>query len=460
MSAARSPDRAPGEHGALAEWLAYLEARNVKAIVLGLERVREVAARLALQPTFPLITVGGTNGKGSACVYLEAMLTAAGYRVGCYTSPHLLRYNERVRIAGSLATDAELCRAFAAVEVARGAVPLTYFEQGTLAAMWLFQDAGIDAAVLEVGLGGRLDAVNLWDADCAVVTSVDLDHQAFLGDTREQIGMEKAGIYRSSRPAICGDASPPNSLLGHAQAIGAGLLCRGDEFQVEQLETGWLCRVRDAVYPALPRLVMYGAHQYDNAACAIAALHCLRERLPVPIQAIRSGLARAMQPGRCQVVGHAPLRLLDVAHNPHAARALALNLRALAKVSGGKVHAVFAILADKDVDAVITAIAAEIDLWHVAGLSGPRGLSGDALAVHLRTRSLQHRVYDTVSTAWAAACQQAGPADTILAFGSFHTVAEVMASCASDIVMSSERQAGEVAAEGEIVSVSSANLHG
>ncbi len=419
-----------GETVSLADWLAHLEARNAAAIVLGLERVREVADRLALHPVFPLITVAGTNGKGSVCAYLETMLEAAGYRVGCYTSPHLLRYNERVRVAGDEASDADLCRALAAVEAARGDTALTYFEQGTLAALWLFREAGVDVAVLEVGLGGRLDAVNLWDAAAAVVTSVDLDHQAFLGDTRELIGFEKAGIYRGGRPAICGDANPPASLLDHAAAIGADLLRLGPDIRVEVGENGWACRVREAVFPALPRPAMPGLHQLGNAACAIAALYTLRERLPVPMQSIRAGIAAARQPGRFQVVGQAPLRILDVAHNPHAARALAANLAGSVANSAptGNIHAVFAMLADKDVDGVIDSLAPRIAYWHVAGLSGPRGLSGAALGEHLAACSLKYQVHADVASAWQAACRLAGPADTIAAFGSFHTVAEVMAA--------------------------------
>jgi len=415
-----------GQPTTLAGWLAYLEARNVTAIVLGLDRVREVAERLALHQDFPLVTVGGTNGKGSVCAFLEAMLDAAGYCVGCYTSPHLLRYNERVRIAGNEASDADLCRALAAVEAARGATPLTYFEQGTLAALWLFQEAGIDVAIMEVGLGGRLDAVNLWDADCAVVSSVDIDHQAFLGDTRELIGFEKAGIYRGGRPAICGDANPPASLLDHAAAIGADLLRLGPDIRVEVEESGWTCRVREAVFPALPRPAMPGLHQLGNAACAIAALYTLRERMPVPMRAIRGGIAGARQPGRFQVVGQAPLRVLDVAHNPHAARALAANLANLPP--NGQIHAVFAMLADKDVDGVIDPLAPHIACWHVAGLSGPRGLPGATLGEHLAARSLKYQVHADVAGAWQAACRLAGPADTIAVFGSFHTVAEVMVS--------------------------------
>ena len=421
-----SPD--PGE---LNGWLALLEARNRTTIVLGLDRVRVVAARLApavLDPVFPLITVAGTNGKGSVCAYLEGTLDAAGYRVGCYTSPHLLRYNERVRIAGREASDADLCRAFRAVETARGDTPLTYFEQGTLAAMWLFQDAGIDVAVLEVGLGGRLDAVNLWDADVAVVSSVDLDHQVYLGDTREAIGFEKAGIFRSRRPAICGDADPPASLIAYANSVGAELLRLGTEIRAEITDVSWTCRVGDAVLPALPRPAMPGVHQFANAACAIAALHTLRQRLPVTLRAVRTGLALARLPGRFQVVGQAPLRILDVAHNPHAARALAANLAALP--AGGKILAVFAMLADQEVDGVIAPLARLIDFWHVAGLAGPRGLAGTDLGSSLAARSLACQEHVDVATAWAAACRQAEPADTIAVFGSFHTVAEVMASIA------------------------------
>ncbi len=424
-----------GEDGALNTldaWLAHLEARNRTAIVLGLERVREVADRLSLRPDFPLFTVGGTNGKGSVCAYLESMLEAAGYRVGCYTSPHLLRYHERVRIAGNEATDAALCRGFAAVEAARGDISLTYFEQGTLAALWLFREAGVEVGILEVGLGGRLDAVNVWDADVAVVTSVDLDHQAFLGDTREAIGFEKAGIYRGGRPAICGDLHPPASLLSHAAAIGAELWRIGTDLRVELTDSGWTCRVRGHAFPALPRPAMPGAHQFGNAACAIAALHALRERLPVAMSAVRTGIATARQPGRFQVIGQSPLRILDVAHNPHAARALAACLADLPP--NGKIHAVFAMLADKDVAAVIDLLAPRIAHWHVAGLAGPRGLTGAELGEYLAARALSHDIHAQVSGAWGAACRLAGAADTIVAFGSFHTVAEVMAACTPTLI--------------------------
>lgn len=393
--------------------------------MLGLDRVALVRDRLGLSPKFPLIAVGGTNGKGSVCAYLESILTAAGYRVGCYTSPHLLRYNERVRLEGREATDAELCEALDAVESGRDDVPLTYFEQGTLAAMWLFQRAGVDAAVLEVGLGGRLDAVNAWDADCAVVTSVDLDHQQFLGDTRDAIGFEKAGIFRAGRPAICGDADPPASLLAHANEIGAKLLCLGGDLRVEVGETDWTCRTGLSVCSALPRLAMPGRHQYANAACALAALQSLQTRLPVNLKAMRAGLAQARQPGRFQVVGQRPLRILDVAHNPHAARALAANLADLPP--GGRLIAVCAMLADKDVAAVVQTLRPYVQFWYAAGLDLPRGLDAAGMGRFLQMAGCEFECCSSVREAWRAACLLAGPADTILAFGSFHTVADVMA---------------------------------
>ena len=418
----------------LQEWLQHLESRNREAIVLGLDRVAQVRDRLGLSPTFPVISVGGTNGKGSACAYLEAVLTAADYRVGCYTSPHLLRFNERIHIAGREATDAELCEALAAVESARHEgmqypVPLTYFEQGTLAAMWLFQHAGLDAVVLEVGLGGRLDAVNAWSADCALVTSVDLDHQQFLGETRNEIGFEKAGIYRAGRPAICGDPDPPFSLLAHADAIGAQMLRLGEDIRIELNEVGWTCRVKESVFPALPRLAMPGRHQYGNAACAVAALWSLRARLPVSMNALRAGLSSARQPGRFQIIGRQPLRILDVAHNPQAARALADSLADMPP--GGKIIAVCAMLADKDVAAVVAALRPRIQHWHAAGLDMPRGLDAEGLARVLHDAECAFQPHRTVADAWRAACLQAESADTIVAFGSFHTVAEVMAEADS-----------------------------
>ena len=409
----------------LPDWLALLESRHAKIIQLGLERVGQVWDALGVGPQMPVITVAGTNGKGSTCAYLEAILAKAGYRVGLYSSPHILRFNERIRIAGREADDAAIVSALDAVERARGEVALTYFEHTTLAAMWLFSQERVEVAVLEVGLGGRLDAVNLFDADCAVVTPVDLDHMEYLGPDREAIGFEKAGIFRAGRPAVCVDPEPPASLIRHAERLGVTLLRLGVDIHVERHGGDWLCRIDDAVFPNLPKPAMTGSYQYDNAAATIAALHCLNERLPVTLAAIRSGLARARLPGRFQVVGQAPLRILDVAHNPHAARALADNLAALPRT--GRRLAVVAMLADKDAGAVVDALAGQFDHWHLAGLGGARGRSAAQLADVFGARGLSVSLHDGVESAWRAACQEAGPADTITAFGSFHTVAEIMA---------------------------------
>ena len=409
----------------LAGWLARLESRHPKAIDLGLERVNAVRLRLGLEPDFPLITVGGTNGKGSVCAYLEAILAAAGYRVGVYTSPHLLRYNERVRIGQSEVDDAALVEAFEAVEAARGDISLTYFEHGSLAAMWLFMRQEVQAAVLEVGLGGRLDAVNIWDADCAVVASVDLDHQDYLGPDREAIGREKAGIFRSGQPAVCGDRTPPHSLLARATEVGAELLRLGHELEIEAGAGEWSCRIGAVTLSALPYPGMPGDHQMDNAAAALAALWSLRTRLPVSEAAIRAGLVQARQPGRFQVIAERPRRILDVAHNPHAARALAENLRRVAGV--GTVHAVFAMLSDKDIAGVIAALRDVIGHWHVAGLDLPRGADAASLTALLQQVGVEYSVYPDVETAWSGACEAGGAADTIAAFGSFYTVAKIMA---------------------------------
>lgn len=406
-------------------WLARLEARHPRPIELGLERIGQVWAKLGRRPDFPIITVGGTNGKGSTCAFLEAMLSEAGYSVGLYTSPHLRHYNERLRIGRARVAEAAIVASLEAVEAARGDVPLTYFEQATLAAMWQLCAAEIDVAVLEVGLGGRLDAVNLFDADCAVVTSVDLDHMDYLGHDREAIGFEKAGIYRAGQPAICTDPVPPQSLLRHAGSIGAALLLLERNIRVERGVADWTCRIGDTVYPALPWPALHGDFQLLNGAAAIAALHAMRQRLPVPMRAIRLGLTRPSLAGRFHVIGRDPLRILDVAHNPQAARALASNLAILPR--GGVRRAVFAMLRDKDMAGVIAALRQHVDVWYLAGLAGPRGTTADDLAACLEKAGIAGRRFDDVVQAWAAACQDAAPADTIIAFGSFHTVADVMA---------------------------------
>jgi dihydrofolate synthase/folylpolyglutamate synthase len=412
----------------LAEWLEYLERLHPSAIDMGLERVRTVWSRLGIAFDVPIVTVGGTNGKGSICAYLEAILRHAGFRTGLYTSPHLVRYNERVRIDAAEADDATLVRAFERIEAVRRETSLTYFEFGTLAAALVFHAARPDALILEVGLGGRLDAVNIFDADCAVIASVDLDHMAFLGNDREAIGREKAGIMRADRPAICADPDPPLTLIDHARALGARLRLIGRDFGYSADALQWSFWGPVAKHAALALPAMRGAHQLANAAAAIAALDELKLRLPVSMHAIRMGLATASLPGRYQVLPGRPAVVLDVAHNPHAARALAANLKAHGRF--GRTLAVFAMLADKDIGAVIAAVRSEIDAWYVATLDVARGASAAAVAAlvasHDQGKSVQ--VFGSALEAYRAACRIAGEGDRILVFGSFHTVAEILAA--------------------------------
>jgi dihydrofolate synthase/folylpolyglutamate synthase len=414
----------------LAGWLAYLETLHPKSIAMGLDRLRGVAARLALGIACPVVTVTGTNGKGSTCAFLEAMLCRAGYRAGLYTSPHLLRYNERVRIAGFEASDDALIEAFEEVEKARAgaSIPLTYFEFGTLAALRLFSRAGLDALVLEVGLGGRLDAVNLVDADVAVVTSVDVDHVEFLGPTREDIGREKAGIFRPGRPAVCGDRAPPQSLLEHARGIGARLLRIGADFDGVVQGAQWRYVGPRGERFGLPIPALRGGYQVANAATAIAALDQLRDALPVANGAIRDALVGVELPGRFQVLPGRPAVVLDVAHNPHAARALAATLDTMG--FHPVTHAVFGMLADKDVRGVVDAVKGRIDRWCVASLPGPRGASAQMLRGHLLAAGVAPeaiRTFDAIDAAFRAAREGAADTDRIVVFGSFLTVGEALA---------------------------------
>lgn len=415
----------------LAGWLTRLERLHPVAIELGLERVRRVADALELKPAFPVIIVGGTNGKGSTCAYLEAILAAAGYTTGLYTSPHLLRYNERVHVGGVEASDAELVTAFERVEAARGDTSLTYFEFGTLAAMVLFMAAGVDVAILEVGLGGRLDAVNLWDADAAIVTSVDLDHQDYLGDTREAIGFEKAGIFRAGRPAICADPAPPASLVGHARAIGAVLLRYDVDFSVQRTADDWGFCGRTQTHAGLPLPTMAGAYQLRNAAAALAALETLQARLPVDAGAIRAGLRVARVPGRFQTLAGAPEIIVDVAHNPEAARALASALAE--RPVPGRTLAVVGMLADKDAAGVFDALKHAFDAWWTCTPDSPRARSSDALAETLRARipGAAVTVAADPASALVGARSAAREGDRIVAFGSFTTVAAVLDHAAS-----------------------------
>jgi dihydrofolate synthase/folylpolyglutamate synthase len=417
---------APGADAPLADWLAWLEGQQRGAILLGLDRVRRVADGMGLRPAFPVFTVAGTNGKGSTCALLGAMLRAAGYRVGNYFSPHLLRYNERVRVDGEEASDVDLVMAFAAVERARGDEPLTYFEFATLAAVWHFMRVGVDCAVLEVGLGGRLDAVNVWDADCAIVTTIGLDHTDYLGDTREAIAREKAGVYRTGRPAICVDPDPPATLLDHAANIGAALQCVGREFRVVRQDRQWSFEGAGRRLAGLPMPALVGDHQLQNAAGAIAALGSLHERLPVPAGAIREGLMNVSLAGRFQVLPGRPMVILDVAHNAHAAAILARNLRSIPP--SGRTHAVFSILADKDAGAMVAELGDLIDVWWVAGLAGPRGRPASELATAVAAVVPgEVRVAATPAEAWQGVREALGADDKVIVFGSFLTVAEVLA---------------------------------
>lgn len=412
---------------ALAEWLQYLESIHPAAIDLGLERIAAVWARLgASAESAPIITVGGTNGKGSACAFLAAILNAAGYRVGLYTSPHLLSFTERIQICGESIDEIRLCQIFAQIEVARGDISLTYFEFGTLAAMLAFDDANVDVVVLEVGLGGRLDAVNMFEPSCSVLVSVDLDHQAYLGNDRESIGYEKAGIFRSGVPAIMGDPAPPDSVTAYASQIGAPLQRIGVDFGFQRQENQWSFEGRHGKHLALPFPALRGAYQLANASVALAVLGELRERLPVGIGAIKQGLLAVEWPGRFQVLAGRPTVVLDVAHNPHAASSLRASLKSMAYHP--TTFAVFSMLADKDIAGVVSELREEFDHWMVAGLAGPRGLTGDELAAQLTAGGCSGKVsvFADVAAAYQAACNKAAENDRIVVFGSFHTVAEVM----------------------------------
>lgn len=408
-------------------WLDWQVGLHPKRMDLGLERVAQVWSRLgpAVLP-FPVVTVGGTNGKGSCVAMIEAMALAAGYSCGCYTSPHLLRYNERVRLAGEPVADQALCDAFARVDAARGEVALTYFEFGTLAALDLLVRARPDLVVLEVGLGGRLDAVNLVDADVAVVTSIGLDHTAWLGDTLEQIAVEKAGIFRPGRPAVMGQRDAPVALRARAEQCGALPLQLGREFAHAGAESGWTWVGPGGERLALPVPAMRGGFQLDNAAAAITALTSLRERLPLPVNAIRGGLLRARLPGRFQVVPGTVSWILDVAHNGAAAAELAANLQSFG--CQGQVHAVLAVLADKDPVAIATPLLPYVGRWYLAQSDDARALPVERLVAHLEgpLGSAPRDPFPAVDAALEAAVAAAAPGDCILVFGSFTTVSRAL----------------------------------
>ncbi len=415
----------------LADWLAYIETRHPRAIEMGLERVGEVAARLGLErPGRQVVTVGGTNGKGSTVAFIEAIARAEGWKVGAYTSPHLLRYNERVRIDGAEASDGDLAGAFAAVEAARGDTALTYFEYGTLAALWLFQHARLDLAVLEVGLGGRLDAVNLVDPDVAVITTVDVDHVDWLGSDREAIGHEKAGIARAWKPLVLGEVDPPSSVLRHAYAIGANAIRAGSDFFHDPAGPGHWCWREVGAELLLPDPALAAPVQRANAAAAIAALRALPQS--PSDEACVAGVAAARAPGRLECFERDGVEVVvDVAHNPQAARELAAWVRA--QPPAGSTAMVLAVLADKDAGEMVQALEPGIDRWHLAGLAGiTRGQDVDAFAARLgRSAAATGSRHADVASALAHALACASPGDRVLVAGSFHTAAAALATLRS-----------------------------
>ncbi|WP_416545649.1 bifunctional tetrahydrofolate synthase/dihydrofolate synthase [Limnohabitans sp. DCL3] len=412
----------------LQQWLDWCEQLHPVAIDMGLERVKTVAERMALQFACPVITVAGTNGKGSTCAMLEAVLLQAGYRTGLYTSPHLVHFEERCRLHGESASSEVLAEAFAAVEAVRGDVSLTYFEFSTLAILSLMSQANLDVAILEVGLGGRLDAVNIIDADCAVITSIDIDHTAILGKDRERIGLEKAGIMRAARPVIVSDPMPPQSVLDHAAALGADVWLFGRDYNFSGDKQQWAWAGRERRYSGMAYPALRGANQLINASGVLAALDALRQRIPVTAQAVRNGLAMVELPGRFQIVPGQPVLVLDVAHNPHSVAALAANLDAMGFYP--TTHAVLGVMADKDLLPMLQKVNPMVDKWYFTDLPLPRAAKAADLqqvwrAHNTRTDTTSSTHVDPMS-ALQAAIDAADPADRIVIFGSFYTVGGVL----------------------------------
>ncbi len=417
-------------------WLAHCERIHPKTIDMGLERVGEVARRLGLHFACPVITVAGTNGKGSTCAMLEAVALQSGYRTGVYTSPHLVKFEERCRIRGESVGADDLVAHFAAVEAARtqdGAeVSLSYFEFTTLAILRLMSQAGLDVAILEVGLGGRLDATNVVDTDCAVITSIDIDHTEFLGPDRESIGREKAGIMRPGRPAIVSDPMAPQSVLDHARALGADLWQFGQDFNFSGDKQQWAWAGRGRRYAGLAYPALRGANQLVNASGVLAALEALRDRLPITAQAVRTGLAMVELPGRFQIVPGQPTLVLDVAHNPHSVAALTANLDAMGFFP--TTHAVFGAMADKDLAPMLARIGPLVDRWYFTDLPTPRAETAAALQQKWNAlqivaggrREVRTSLHPDPWQALQAAVAAAEPADRIVVFGSFYTVGGVL----------------------------------
>lgn len=407
----------PQETSPLNEWLDYLKHVHNRVIDLGLERVQHVAARLELlSPAATVFTVAGTNGKGTTCCALEAMLLASGLRVGVYSSPHLISYTERVRIQGTALNQLAISHSFSVIEQGRAETSLTYFEFGTLSALYLFKQAQLDVVILEVGLGGRLDATNIIDPSVAIITTIALDHTNLLGNDRAVIGTEKAGIFRSGVPAIVGEPDMPATIREAAEALGASLYHNGIAWSYTEQGHYWQWKASKTLIVGLPMPNV----PLVNAATALAAVHY--SSLHIGYQAIYSGLQKAMLPGRFQVVHEEPRLILDVAHNPHAASYLALCLAKLPR-NGGKVRAVVAMLSDKDIPGTLAAMSDQVDEWYCAPLGNHRGAHAELLTRHL---SQKYRNFSNVQSAWLQAMQDAKKYDIVIVFGSFYVVAQVM----------------------------------
>ncbi|MDP2255571.1 MAG: bifunctional tetrahydrofolate synthase/dihydrofolate synthase [Polaromonas sp.] len=416
----------------LDDWLAHCERLHPKTIDMGLARVKAVAERMGLKFACPIITVAGTNGKGSSCAMLEAILLEAGYRTGVYTSPHLVHFEERCRVRGDIVSASDLIACFARVETARTLngheISLSYFEFTTLAILQLLADAKLDVVILEVGLGGRLDAVNILDADCALITSIDLDHMELLGNNRESIGLEKAGIMRAGRPVVVGDPVPPQSILDHAAEVGADLWRFGQDFNFSGDKLQWSWAGRGRRYAGLAYPALRGANQLVNASGVLAALTALRDRLPVTAQAVRNGLSMVELPGRFQIIPGQPTLVLDVAHNPHSVAALTENLDAMGFYPC--THAVFGAMADKDLAPMLARVGPLIDKWYFCDLPTARAATGEALQATwaaLKTRpDVTANAYKSPELALQAVVKAADPADRIVVFGSFLTVGGIL----------------------------------
>jgi dihydrofolate synthase/folylpolyglutamate synthase len=410
----------------LTDWLGYIESIHPSTIDLTLERTRIVIERLNLDVSFPILTIGGTNGKGSTCSILESIYKEAGYKVACYTSPHFLHFNERIKIQAVAVSDDLICEAFSRIESAREGVTLTYFEYGTIAAMIIFSEAHVDVAILEVGLGGRLDAVNVFDADCAIVTTVDLDHMDYLGHTREAIGFEKAGIYRTEKIAICGDFDPPQSLIKHAEFIHADLKIIGKDFGYEAHHDSFDFLIDSSFVMNVPLPKLQGDFQLANATNALMAVKSMEDKLPLTEISIQKGITLTLLPGRFQEVKKMPSLIFDVAHNPQAARSLSHNLKTHAVP--GKTIAVFSILKDKDIFGVIKVLNLDIDDWFIAEIQNERAASIETISNTIQkiNPSAHIEAFKNIQEAYQFASKEATRNDRIIVFGSFFTVADIM----------------------------------